>query len=132
MINKKARREARNEHRNDNKFLYQLTATYNLSFGSHNLDFLVGASAEEQDWEYTFLDSWDFGSDDIQTFNAATAFRNWNDYEMEASLQSYFGRAVYNFDDKYLVNFTIRRMVAQSLVKIINGVSFQQRLLHGG
>ena len=28
---------------------------------------------------------------------------------MEASLQSYFGRAVYNFDDKYLVNFTIRR-----------------------
>ena len=60
-------------------------------------------------WEYTFLDSWDFGSDDIQTFNAATAFRNWNDYEMEASLQSYFGRAVYNFDDKYLVNFTIRR-----------------------
>ena len=108
-VNKKARREARNEHRNDNKFLYQLTATYNLSLGSHNLDFLVGASAEEQDWEYTFLDSWDFGSDDIQTFNAATAFRNWDDYEMEASLQSYFGRAVYNFDDKYLVNFTIRR-----------------------
>jgi hypothetical protein len=108
-VNKKARREARNEHRNDNKFLYQLTATYNLSLGSHNLDFLVGASAEEQDWEYTFLDSWDFGSDDIQTFNAATAFRQWDDYEMEASLQSYFGRAVYNFDDKYLVNFTIRR-----------------------
>ncbi len=108
-VNKKARREARNEHRNDNKFLYQLTATYNLSLGSHNLDFLVGASAEEQNWEYTFLDSWDFGSDDIQTFNAATAFRNWDDYEMEASLQSYFGRAVYNFDDKYLVNFTIRR-----------------------
>ncbi len=108
-VNKKARREARNEHRNDNKFLYQLTATYNLSVGSHNLDFLVGASAEEQDWEYTFLDSWDFGSDDIKTFNAATAFRQWDDYEMEASLQSYFGRAVYNFDDKYLVNFTIRR-----------------------
>jgi hypothetical protein len=75
-VNKKARREARNEHRNDNKFLYQLTATYNLSVGSHNLDFLVGASAEEQDWEYTFLDSWDFGSDDIKTFNAATALGN--------------------------------------------------------
>ena len=108
-VNKKARREARNEHRNDNKFLYQLTAKYNLTFGSHNLDFLVGTSFEEQDWEYTYLDSWDFGSDDIMTFNAATAFRQWDDYEMEASLQSYFGRAVYNFDDKYLVNFTIRR-----------------------
>ena len=91
------------------RFLYQLTAKYNLTFGSHSLDFLVGTSFEEQDWEYTFLDSWDFGSDDIMTFNAATAFRQWDDYEMEASLQSYFGRAVYNFDDKYLFNFTIRR-----------------------
>ena len=70
-LNKKARREARNEHRNDNKFLYQLTAKYDLVFGAHSLDFLVGTSFEEQDWEYTFLDSWDFGSDDIQTFNAA-------------------------------------------------------------
>ena len=108
-LNKKARREALNQARNDNKFLYQLTATYDLTFGDHNIDFLAGTSYEKQDWEVTTMDSWDFGGDDITTFNAATALRSWNDYEMAASLQSYFGRAVYNFDDKYIVNLTVRQ-----------------------
>jgi len=108
-LNKKARREAINEHQNSTKFLYQLTATYDLVLGSHNIDFLAGTSFEKRDWDLTQLQSRDFGSDDIQTFNAASGFLSWNDWEQQASLMSYFGRAVYNYDDKYLANFTLRR-----------------------
>ena len=80
-LNKKARREALLETTNNEKYLYQLVATYDKTIGNHEINLIAGTSFEETMFEYTSMDSWDFGSDDIQTFNAATGFRSWNDYD---------------------------------------------------
>ena len=108
-LNKKARREALLETTNNEKYLYQLVATYDKTIGNHEINLIAGTSFEETMFEYTSMDSWDFGSDDIQTFNAATGFRSWNDYEVETALQSYFGKVSYNFSNRYILNASVRR-----------------------
>lgn len=99
----------------DNDFNYQLTwsntVNYLKSFGRHNIDALVGQEAIKyysegfsasrqnflyEDSNFRYLT---YGADNQLNTGSAT----------EWSLLSYFGRINYNFDQKYLLGFTIRR-----------------------
>jgi len=108
-VNKKQRREGQQTNRNSLQSLLQGTVNYNKTFGNHTIGILAGTSYEEFHRKTVSLDSWDFASDDIHTFNTAATFRSWNDTESEWALQSLFGRFSYNYGDRYLASASVRR-----------------------
>jgi len=108
-VNKKDRREGLQANRNSLRSLIQGTLSYDKTFNNHTIGLLVGSSYEESHSKTVSLDSWDFASDDIHTFNTAATFRNWNDTESEWALQSIFGRFNYNYGDRYLASVSLRR-----------------------
>jgi TonB-dependent starch-binding outer membrane protein SusC len=89
---------------NENYFSYDKSIN-----GKHNLTFLAGMS--EQKWKYqtTGLKGRYFTSDKIRTLNgAAEISENYVNTISEHSMLSYFGRAGYNYQSKYLIEFNLR------------------------
>lgn len=98
---------------NNFSYIWENTAQYKKTFGKHNLDLLAGISARERisryhsgqgknllfnDFEHAYLDT---ATDPTQN----TVVGNRYDY----AIASYFGRVLYDFDNKYLFTATIRR-----------------------
>ncbi|MDR1747258.1 MAG: TonB-dependent receptor [Tannerella sp.] len=92
---------------------YTAYLEYNKSFAQkHNVSLMAGASHEENNAESSTLSASDFLSNDLFTFNlsnktdikylsAVTDASDW-------ALTSFFGRLGYNYDMKYLIDFTLR------------------------
>lgn len=108
-LNKKERREGLFSNRNNNRYLAQGTLSYDRTFKNHTIGLLLGSSYEQAHTKFVSLESRDFASDDIPTFNTAATFLGWDDVESEWSLLSYFGRAMYNFADRYIASASLRR-----------------------
>lgn len=100
-----------NTYNNYGNWIWSNTATYNLNLTNHKFSFLIGSesiafSQEEfsasrrgftgQNLDYAYLNQ---GTDNIQNGGSGS---KW-------TLQSFFGKADYNFKDKYLASVTIRR-----------------------
>lgn len=92
----------------DETILNENILTYNNSFGVHNISALLGHSTQQNHAGNINGYKEGFATDNLYEFNAATQ----NDYiggsAEEYSLQSFFGRLNYNYDDKYLFEFNIR------------------------
>lgn len=84
--------------------------TYNKTFGVHNFNVMLGQEMQKSQWEYLsgyrsgYLTN---GATDLDAGDATTAKNSGNGGA--SSILSYFGRAFYSFDDRYLATFTIRR-----------------------
>ncbi len=99
----------------DNNFNYQLTwsntVNYLKSFGRHNIDALVGQEAIQYYYEGFSASRQNFLYEDPNfrylTYGADNQLNTGSANEW--SLLSYFGRVNYNFDQKYLLSFTLRR-----------------------
>jgi TonB-linked SusC/RagA family outer membrane protein len=90
-------------------WLTENTLNYSKTFGTdHNLDALVGYSAQKFMQENTILTGIDFPDDDVQWIDAA-AIKNGNSNIGEWSLLSMFSRVNYNYKGKYLLSASIRR-----------------------
>lgn len=81
---------------------------YNHKFGNHNIDALVGYSAQKYSNEYNQLTATDFPSDDIPWMGAGATKNGDNNIEQWA-LASVIARANYSFKDRYLLQATFRR-----------------------
>jgi len=96
------------------RWLWEGYITFNKSFGSHNVDAVVGMSRERTGiGSRTFLKGFDVPAKK-QYWNMAFASdayaKQINQYSYTSrSLASYFARAQYNFNYKYYVTGTIRR-----------------------
>jgi TonB-linked SusC/RagA family outer membrane protein len=112
-------------HENHRWFTWQWenTATYTRSFGDHNLMFLAGMTLRE--YTFTFLsglgeglqeESWNFAVLDAvlsdSTKAAASGRRNEDN-----RLLSYFGRAQYNYQEKYMADLILRADASSKLSK---------------
>jgi TonB-dependent starch-binding outer membrane protein SusC len=90
-------------------WLWKNYATYNKSFGSHDLTVMAGTEAQKSQYEgFTAFKS--NLPNDIPVLNqgeisniANTGYKGWN------SLYSLYARANYSYADKYLLTATIRR-----------------------
>ncbi len=102
----------RNQFENDN-WLWENTVTWNKTFGKHDVTLLGGFSQEERISfrMQAFANEVDFNGDDAVLFldlgNADT--EEVNDQGSKIRFQSFFGRLQYKFDNKYLLNATVRR-----------------------
>jgi len=89
---------------------YQALLNYKKSFGKHSLNFLAGASRMMQTTNdfsayRNYITDSDLSQINAGAASSATNTGNKTDY----TLISYFGRANYSYDDKYLFEANIRR-----------------------
>jgi TonB-linked SusC/RagA family outer membrane protein len=90
------------------RYIFDNTLTYKESFGKHNLGVIVGNSVSEEDRIYSMQTKQNFASESVRTLNTATVSSlNLTDAG-SWSLESYFARANYSYDDKYLLTASVR------------------------
>ncbi len=96
---------------NIRNFKYQIenVLTYTKSFDKHNLNFLLGQSAQafREDYNEAYVE--DFPNNTIHVLGGGVTNPQVDGWAYENSLSSFFGRVNYNFDEKYLLEFNLRR-----------------------
>lgn len=81
---------------------------YTRTFGDHNVDALVGYSAQKYTGEYSKLTGTDFPDDDITWIDAA-ATKNGGSNMQQWALASLIARVNYSYKDRYLLQGSFRR-----------------------
>ena len=87
---------------------YNNLLTYNKSYGSNNINLLLGQEIFSQQWNYLSASAQGFPIDGLYELNAATEPTAAAYYLDEYKLQSYFANAEYNYDNKYYLGASIR------------------------
>ena len=101
--------EAKQEHWT--KWMWNAVATYNMELGKNRIDLMAGMELNRQDDIYFsgYKEGFSILNPDYMWPDAGTtnpqAYGGGSGY----SLVSFFGKANYNYADKYMASFTIRR-----------------------
>ena len=109
VVNNKNAVEAKQEHWT--KWMWNAVATYNKEIGQHRFDLMAGMELNRQDDIYFsgYKEGFAVLKPDYMWPDAGTtgaqAYGGGSGY----SLVSFFGKANYNYSDKYMASFTIRR-----------------------
>jgi len=82
--------------------------TYNISIKKHEIFALLGHSIQEWREDKTNAYKENFATDNLYELDAATTNDNASGSAQEYSLQSFFGRINYNYDNRYLLEFNVR------------------------
>lgn len=96
----------------NNRFLSTLiehTLNFKKSFGSHNLDLLGGYTQQRNNSRSLGVEARRFPSNDIRVASAAEELASSPSQDLTSTIQSYFGRINYTFNDRYLLTATVRR-----------------------
>ena len=89
---------------------YQLQANYNRSFGQHNVTAMAMVLARKGFLERSGMNRNSFDSEILDQMNAGNATgQTLNAYDSETARASYMARVNYNYAQRYLVEFNIRR-----------------------
>lgn len=84
--------------------------TYDTTLGeAHNLNFVAGHEFNRFASRYQDVTSIYFPSDDLQTGDSGAEVTDGSGNESDYAFDSYFARASYSFQNKYLVKASIRR-----------------------
>lgn len=84
--------------------------TYSKSFNKHGIEAMAGSSWTDSDYRNSWISGSNYRNNSIQTLNAANKI-SWTGTGTGASqwgIMSYFGRAAYNYDSKYLFTANVR------------------------
>jgi|25_taG_2_1085351.scaffolds.fasta_scaffold01027_5 TonB-linked SusC/RagA family outer membrane protein len=83
--------------------------TYNNSFADkHDVTFLVGQEVQESSWEGVTSVDGQFVSNKLPVLGQGNANDLVDQYIGSSALESYFGRAIYTFDNKYNLTLSLR------------------------
>ncbi|WP_410493088.1 SusC/RagA family TonB-linked outer membrane protein [Catalinimonas alkaloidigena] len=90
-------------------WLWENTLTYNPELqGGHDLTLLVGQSVQESDRFTSGASVKGFPTNAVPYLFAGTQFTKPSSYQDQWGLMSYFARAIYNFDQRYLATVSLR------------------------
>ncbi len=90
-------------------WLAEFTLSYAKSFGKHNVDAVLGYTAQNELQDINRITGTNFPNDNIKTINAAGLITSAFNTKEEWSLLSYLARVNYNYDDRYLLTATFRQ-----------------------
>lgn len=90
------------------KYLLEAFATADRFFGAHELSLTLGSSVEMDDRENSFVRGEGFTSPTLNWPDNAAEVTGFGGTAWEHNLMSYFGRGNYVFDDRYVVNASLR------------------------
>ena len=89
-------------------WINEQTLTYRRRLGSrHSFGLLLGNTLQSSTFSLTSATGKGFASNDFKIIGSAantTSFQDWDKY----NLASFFGRVDYGFDDRYLIDFSLR------------------------
>lgn len=91
---------------------WQNFLTFTRTFGKHNVNAVLGYSAEEISYMSSFMEKYDFPSDNITTLNQALTILKADDVRTNKSSEAMIGsyaRAMYNYVGKYYLTASVRR-----------------------
>ena len=89
--------------------LIEHTLNYKQVFGAHNVDVLGGFTAQESNTQSLGIEARRFPSNSIRVASAAEELASSPAQDLTSTIQSYFGRINYTFDNRYLLTATVRR-----------------------
>ena len=89
-------------------WLWENFVTYQKSIGNHNFSIMAGTSAQSQQYKYLRASA-EYESDVFTEVSTSAVVNNSETRFNEESLASVFGRATYNFDERYLLTANVRR-----------------------
>lgn len=101
--------EAKQEHWT--KWMWNAVATYNLLLGNHHIDLMAGTELNRQNDSYFsgYKEGYAILNTDYMWPDAGTSTPQAYGGGSGYSLVSFFGKANYNYADRYMASFTIRR-----------------------
>ena len=82
--------------------------TYNKTIGKHNIDLLAGYSTNYNTSENSEIRSTSYPDDELGWYGVATTRSGQAGSKSAYSMISYFGRASYDYDGKYLLQLALR------------------------
>ncbi|NMH27411.1 SusC/RagA family TonB-linked outer membrane protein [Flavobacterium silvaticum] len=83
--------------------------TYDRTFGKHHITLVAGQEANDSHWEGIYAYATGFQANDPHTINLGDPAQSTvSGYKGSSSLWSYFGRLIYDFDDRYSVSASFR------------------------
>ncbi len=94
---------------------YESTANYSFSFNNHNFQAIGGYSYQESGFESRYMGNTGFDTDiyGANNIGAGSSLQegtaSMTSNKESNKLISFFGRVIYNFNDKYLATLSIRR-----------------------
>ncbi|MEJ7738279.1 MAG: TonB-dependent receptor [Chitinophagaceae bacterium] len=97
-----------NEKSTDFDWVIEQTLSYTKTLGQkHDMVLLGGFSSQKHNNDNIYAESRGFPNDNIQTLNAGTMYQ-LSSTKSGYSMISYFGRANYTYDNRYLLTATVR------------------------
>lgn len=98
------------QRNNQNRFYqsFSATARYELSKKGHNLSVLAGVNYEDADYKQFSGKREDLISESVPSFGTATGDMTVDDSYYEWAVAGLFGRVNYDFQEKYLLEFSAR------------------------
>jgi TonB-linked SusC/RagA family outer membrane protein len=98
-----------NANSTNNYYNLQALLEYDRHFGKHSIDVLAGSSQELTTYRYLYAYRQNFLNSSLSEINAAPSLGQQNGgTSSQLALLSYFGRARYAYDDKYLFEANLR------------------------
>ena len=82
---------------------------YNTSFGDHNFDFLLGHEAYRMRFNLASATRTNFAVPGITEIGVATTMEGSNSYMHEYTVEGYFSRINYEYDNRYYASVSYRR-----------------------
>ncbi|NMH89301.1 SusC/RagA family TonB-linked outer membrane protein [Flavivirga algicola] len=101
--------ELRERNTNFLSTLIEHTLNYKKTFGKHTIDALAGFTEQENNTRQLGVVARRFPSNNIRVASAAEELQEAPSFDRTSTIQSYFGRLNYSFDDRYLLTATVRR-----------------------
>jgi len=82
---------------------------YTKQFGMSNIDAVLGMQYQQSISKYNFTEGLDFPSDSYQKIASAATKSDGNSSRTDFAFNSFFLRANYKFNNRYLATFSVRR-----------------------
>ena len=107
--------EAEISNGRSSRLQYESTVNYSRSFGNHNFQGLAGYSFQEQQLNTSYMVNSGFDSDLYGPHNISAGSAlgvgkaEMGSYKETSRLISFFGRVMYNFNERYLAAVSLRR-----------------------
>jgi TonB-linked SusC/RagA family outer membrane protein len=84
------------------------TLKYEKTFNNHSIDVMVGYSFEKKQARDIYIKAQGYASADLEYINTASVYITPSASASDQGIRSFFGKANYNFSNKYLVGLSAR------------------------
>lgn len=96
-------------HANTLSYTFNQLLTYDRIFGEHHIDVLAGHEWYEYEYDYAYGEKTGFPFGGLYEPGAATTVADVTGFKYDYTIESFFGRINYDYQDKYYFSASLRR-----------------------